>query len=141
MVVWFFFASGAAGPFTDGSSGRLLHDGAQRDEQALALDPHRAFVGAERLARLERDHPVVQRTGYRGAVDDALRERPALVGAVILDSEDLALGRAEHRDPTFGRIHATRAAARDVAERADLDPLDGHHAAASAKPTVASGWN
>ena len=76
---------------------------AERDRDAAVLDPHRdrlhrAFVGAERLAGFERDHPIVQRAGHRRAMHDALAQRPALVRAMILDGEDAVVMRAEDAD-------------------------------------------
>lgn len=50
---------------------------------------HGPFIGTQCLAAFQRNHPTVQRAGDRLAVDDALAERPTLVRAMVLDSEDL----------------------------------------------------
>jgi hypothetical protein len=49
-----------------------------------------ALVGRHRLAVLEADLPAVQRAGHRLAVHDALRQRPALVRAFVVQAEDLS---------------------------------------------------
>ncbi len=77
-------------------------DVADRDGLDLAI------IRPERPAGFERDDPVVQGAGHRLAVDDALRERPTLVGAVILDGEDLVLGCAENTDLSL-RVFTQRA--------------------------------
>ena len=63
--------------------------------------------------------------------------------AVVLDSEDLVFGRAEDGDLALRRLHAARAAQRDVVDVADCDPVRFHirHSAASEYPTVAIGRN
>ena len=89
----------------------------------------------ERLAGLQRDHPIVQRAGHRGAVHDALAQRPALVRAVVLDGEDLVVGGAEDGDLALRRRHAARAAPRDVVDACRCRSRSiVAHSAACAKP-------
>ena len=76
----------------------------QRVQQdALVHDAHGegadlALVGAQCPAGFEIVDPVVQRARHGCAVHDALGQRPAPVGAAVLDSEYLVLHGAEHRD-------------------------------------------
>src|SRR5262245_27840753 len=110
------------------SSGGAACQRLERDEEPIALDldgdcPDHPLVRTECLARLERDHPVVQRAGHRSAVDDALAERTASVWAMVLQREDLVVGRAEDADLAARGCHATRAALRDVSDRSYGDPV------------------
>ena len=56
-----------------------------------------ALVRAERPAGLQRDHPVVQRAGDGLRMHDALRERAALVRAMVVDGENPRFPRCERR--------------------------------------------
>ena len=56
---------------------RFGRPGLEGDVKPLAFDFHRdgldrSFVGTLRAAGFQRDHPVVQRAGHRGTVNDAL---------------------------------------------------------------------
>jgi hypothetical protein len=107
---------------------RRHHQRFKRDRQAPPFvahrdDAHLALVGAERLAGLERDHPVVQRAGDGIAVHDAFRQRAALVRAAVLDRMDFVFARAEDGDGHVRRLHAARAAQRNVRNCADRVPV------------------
>src|SRR5262245_35485175 len=65
----------------------------------------------------------MQRTGHAPVVHDALRQRPALVRAAIVEREHLVILRAEHRDVAGGRTHHTGTKARNVLQCADFDPV------------------
>src|SRR3990167_8904286 len=53
------------------------------------------------FAGLQFDLPVVQRAGHALAVDDALRQRAALVRAAVVEGEDFICGSPEKRDIAF----------------------------------------
>src|SRR5688572_24392682 len=109
-------------------SGRLAAEAIGRDQQGLALDhhrhdTHRTLVGALGLAGLERNHPVVQRAGYRGAMHDALAERSTFMRAAILHGENAIVGGTEDGDAAKRRGNAARPAAGNVGQLADMDPF------------------
>ena len=81
-----------------------------------------ALVGAGGSARRQIDHPVVQRAGDAGAVDDALRQRAARVGAAVADREDFVFGCPEDGDVAVRGLDHAGAGRRDVGDAADFDP-------------------
>src|SRR5687767_9348795 len=98
-----------------------------------------AMVGSLRLAGLQADYPVVQRTGHGMAVHDPLGQRPTLVRAAITQREERSVRRLEHRDVAARRLNDPRSENRHVIDRAHVDPLA--HSAASARVKLAMGLN
>src|SRR5205823_15067276 len=86
-------------------------------------------------------HPIVQGTGHGRAMHDALAERSALVRTMVVDGVDLIVGGTEDSDFPLGRGDAAGAAARDLGDGANCDPIHDCHSAACAKPTEAIGRN
>jgi hypothetical protein len=99
------------------------------------LDRHRrraALVIAERLAGRQADPPIVQRTGDRPAMDDALRQAAVLVRTAVEQREDLALRRAEDGDVVAALdLHRAAAANGDLVDPADVEPFCGRRHAIS----------
>ena len=130
----------------DGASAAIVEEGCMQMENRLIFgvsggshrQPHlpalhldlearaRAHVRRHRLTILQVEVPAVQRAGDLAPVDDALRQRPALVCAFVMEREDLVVGVAEDGDVAAGgALHDARAQAGDVVERADAFPV-GH---------------
>ena len=95
---------------------------------------HRTAAIAERLARHQRDPPVMQRARHRGVVDDPLAEWPLFVRALVGERIDLAIGGVEDRDlaPAAYR-QRPRAERGELIDRADVEPFaDRAHAVTKA---------
>jgi len=101
----------------------ILHPGRMRARTSL--------VRRDRRAALQLDDEIVQRTGDALVVDDALRQRSALVRTAIVEREHLVVPGPEHRDVPGRSSHDARAKQGDIAQRSDLDPL-GHASSSSA---------
>ena len=91
--------------------------------EAERIGAHRAFVGALGHAGFEREDPVVEWTGDRCAVDDALAQGAALVRALVVEGENPVVRRAEDGDLAQGRLDAAGAAAGNVFQAPDIDPI------------------
>src|SRR5690606_22977819 len=85
-------------------AGARRSDG-EEDVAALDLDLEgraRAHVRRYRLAVVQVEVPAVQRAGDLASMDDALRQRPALVCAFVMEREDFVRGVAEDGDVAAG---------------------------------------
>src|SRR3546814_17827701 len=82
---------------------------------------------AQRLARYERNAPVVQRTGNAGVMNDALAKRADLVRTFIDERVHPAIGGPKNRD-RFASLYRqrTRAQSRQLVNRANIKPFCGH---------------
>ena len=76
-----------------------------REANRIAFDA--TLIRFDRCAGAKVDIPVVQRACDAIAVDDALRQRPALVRAAVGQREHAIVGRAEDRAPR-ARVDASR---------------------------------
>ena len=110
-------------------NGAFNPDFSQIESDAVAVHPHREPLGAADVRRGgaavgQADGPVVQRTGDALAEDDALRQRSALVRALVEQGEHLVLGGAEDGDVAAAPARdLARAEARDVLDAADDLPV------------------
>ena len=66
----------------------------------------------------------MKRAGDAAAMDDPLRQRPALVRAAVVKGEDVIIGGAKQRDIAATGPHDARAERLDFVEAADIDPGD-----------------
>ena len=99
------------------------------DSQTIAvLDLRRmraraALVRRDRLAGRQVDDEVVQRTGDALVVHDALRQRPALVRAAVVEREHLVVAVRNTAMSPDG-VRTTREPRRGMSfDRADFDPV------------------
>src|SRR5690606_2476739 len=77
------------------------------------------------------ENPVVERAGDSRAVDNALAQGAALVWTLVVNGEDPVVGSAEDGDLAERRLDAAGAAAGNVFQASDIDPIvHGHHSAA-----------
>src|SRR5439155_3778874 len=88
-------------------------------------------VRSDRLAARQLDDEVVQRTGDTLVVDDALRQRSALVRTAIVERKHVVIRRAEHGDVSRRCPHDPRAEPRNIVQGSDFDP-PGHASSNSA---------
>src|SRR5574340_984762 len=93
-------------------SGNNLPDGSEIHPHASVFHPDRklaraALVRRHGAAGIELDVPVVHRAGDPPAMDDALRQRPALVRATVLQRKYFIVRGAKHRDIEITAPHHT----------------------------------
>ena len=84
--------------------------------------PGASDIGRDRVAAGQLDRPIVQRTRDALAVDDALRQRAALVRTAVEHRKYAIAGGAEYRDVAVGvaaSLDNARAEYWNVGERAD----------------------
>src|SRR5512139_272786 len=74
---------------------------------------------------MEFDVPAVHRAGHFPAVNDALRQLPALVRAAVFQRKDFVVGGTEHRDVQLAVAHHARAEEGYVVHIQDVGPV-GH---------------
>src|SRR3546814_6315770 len=96
---------------------------ADQDAPRIHLDRNDAgasFILAQRLARYERNAPVVQRTGNAGVMNDALAKRADLVRTFIDERVHPAIGGTKNRD-RFASLYRqrTRAKSRQLVNRSE----------------------
>src|SRR5215468_10376922 len=110
----------------------------QPDDPVLHLGRMRmraALVRGDRLAAFQLNDEIMQRTGHAPVVHNALRQRPALVRAAVVEREHLVILGAEHRDVAACRAYHARAEARNVLQRADFGPV-AHATSISASSAI-----
>ena len=81
-----------------------------------------AYVRRDRGAGRELDNPIMQWTGDALVEHDALRQRPAFMRAAVTQGKYLVGRGAKHGHVALGSMHDACAQARDILDRADLDP-------------------
>src|SRR4029453_2274981 len=104
-------------------NGVVLHLGRMRARTSL--------VGRDRRTAFELNDEIVQRTSDALVVDDALRQRSALVRTAIVQRENLVIGGPKYRNIAGRRPHDARAENGNIVQRPDFNPV-AHTSSSSA---------